>query len=209
MYKYVSFFIGIKESTVKEARQLAVSVAVGAILAACGNDGDTHAHNIGHGAHASAEHGHGFIAERLTRTAEIDLNGPIAEVFPLFNPVEEPKWAPQFQPRFIYPADQTVQQGMTFKTVGHGDEADLVWRINEYDPAAYHIQYLVYGADRYWTITIDCREVDRGKTSARVTYDFLPLEEAGVATSGASLNAMFENDLADWEQAINNYLEGR
>ena len=196
----------------KEALEQAVSVAVVAGLAACGNDGRMHGHDMvhdAHGAHASADQGPEFSAERLTRTAEIDLNAPIAEVFPLFNPVEEPKWAPHFQPRFIYPPDRTVQQGMTFKTHGHGDEADLVWRINEYDPVAHHIQYLVYGANRYWTITIDCREVERGKTSARVTYDFLPLEEAGVAVSKASLDAMFANDLTDWEQAINSYLEGR
>lgn len=184
----------------------AVSVAVVASLATCGEDGGMRAHDIGHDTHASRAQDHGFSAERLTRTAEIDLDGPIAEVFPLFNPIEEPKWAPHFQPRFIYPADRTVQQGMTFKTAGHGDEADLVWRINEYDPAAYHIQYLVYGTDRYWTITIDCRDVDGGRTSARVTYDFLPLEAAGVAASEASLNAMFAHDLKNWEDAINNYL---
>jgi len=191
------------------ALEQAVSVAVAAGLAACGNDGGTRAHDIGHGAHESAAQDQEFSAERLTRTAEIDLDGPIAEVFPLFNPVEEPKWAPHFQPRFIYPADRTVQQGMTFKTAGHGDEADLVWRINEYDPAGYHIQYLVYGTDRYWTITIDCHEVDGLRTSARVTYDFLPLEEAGVAVSEASLNAMFAHDLKNWEDAINNYLGAR
>ena len=194
---------------VKYAIKQAVSVGVMAVLAACGYHGGTHAQDTGHGTHAPAEQGDEFTAEKVTRTAEIVLNGAIAEVFPLFNPVEEPKWAPQFQPRSIYPADQTVQQGMTFKTAGHGDEADLVWRINEYDQAAYHIQYLVYGTGRYWTITIDCREVDGGKTSARVTYDFLPLEQAGVAVSQASVNAMFANDLTDWEQAINSYLEGR
>ncbi|MCY4628881.1 MAG: hypothetical protein OXE58_15120 [Acidobacteria bacterium] len=193
----------------KKAMQPTVSATAMAILAACGNDGVTHAHDLHRGAHAPVEQGPGFSAERLSRTAEIDLNGPIAEVFPLFNPVEEPKWAPHFQPRFIYPVDRTVQQGMTFKTAGHGDEADLVWRINEYDPAAHHIQYLVFGAKRYWTITIDCREADPGKTSARVTYEFLALEQAGVALSEASLNAMFANDLTDWEQAINGYLKGR
>lgn len=187
----------------------AVSVAVAASLAACGDDGGGPAHDIAHGAQAPAAQDHEFSAEKLTRTAEIDLDGPIAEVFPLFNPIEEPKWAPHFQPRFIYPADRTVQQGMTFKTAGHGDEADLVWRINEYDPTAHHIQYLVYGTDRYWTITIDCREVGGQRTSARVTYDFLPLEEAGAAVNEASLNAMFAHDLKDWEDAINNYLGAR
>ncbi|MCY3546871.1 MAG: hypothetical protein OXH49_08305 [Gemmatimonadetes bacterium] len=193
----------------KKSLEQAVSVAVAAGLAACGDNGGTSAHDIDHGTYAPAGQGHGFSAERLARTAEIVLDGPIAEVFPLFNPVEEPKWAPHFQPRFIYPADRTVQQGMTFKTAGHGDEADLVWRINEFDPAAYHIQYLVYGKDRYWTITIDCREADGGQTSARVTYDFLPLEEAGVAASEASLNAMFAHDLKNWEDAINSYLGAR
>ena len=193
----------------KRTMQQAVSVGGVAILAACGDQAGTHAGDIGHGARPSFEQGHEFTAEKVTRTAEIHLNGAIAEVFPLFNPVEEPKWAPQFQPRFIYPADQTVQEGMTFTTAGHHGEADFVWRINEYDPAAYHIQYLVYGADRYWTITIDCRDLDGGKTSAQVTYDFLPLAEAGVAASQASIEAMFAHDLTDWEQAINSYLEKR
>lgn len=150
-----------------------------------------------------------FTAEKVTRTAEIVLNGPIAEVFPLFNPIEEPAWAPRFQPRFIYPADHTVRHGMTVKTAGHGGEADLVWRINEYDQTSHHIQYLVFGTNRYWTITIDCREVDGGKTSASVTYDFLPLEQAGVAASQASIDALFAHDLTDWEQAINSSLAGR
>ena len=187
----------------------AVTAGVVAVLMAFGIQGRAHAQHTVHGNHALGTQGDEFTAEKVIRTAEIVLNGHIAEVFPLFNPVEEPKWAPQFQPRFIYPADQTVQQGMTFKTAGHGDEADLVWRINEYDQATYHIQYLVYATDRYWTITIDCHEADGGKTSARVTYDFLPLEQAGVAVSQASIDALFANDLTDWEQAINSYLAGR
>ena len=176
---------------------------------AFGNQGGAHGQHAVHGTHAPGTQGDEFTAEKVTRTAEIVLNGRIAEVFPLFNPVEEPKWAPEFQPKFVYAADRTVQQGMTFKTAGHGDEADLVWRINEYDQATYHIQYLVYATDRYWTITIDCHEADGGKTSARVTYDFLPLERAGVAVSRASINVLFANELTDWEQAINSYLARR
>lgn len=179
------------------------------VLMACGTHGETQGQHAVHGTHAPGDQGDQFTAEKVTRTAEIVLNGPIAEVFPLFNPVEEPKWAPHFQPRFIYPADLTVQQGMTFKTAGHDAEADLIWRINEYDEATHHIQYLVYGTNRYWTITIDCREVDGGKTSASVTYDFLPLEQAGVAVSRASIDALFAHDLKDWEQAINSSLAGR
>ena len=185
------------------------AVAGPAILGACGNHGGGHTQDAGHSTHAQSAQVGEFTAEKITRSAEIVLNGAIAEVFPLFNPVEEPKWAPQFQPRFIYPAEQSVQLEMTFKTAGHGDEADLVWRINEYDDAAHHIQYLVFGTGRYWTITIDCQEVEGGETSARVTYTFIPLEQAGVAVSEASVSAVFANDLSDWEQAINNYLEGR
>lgn len=193
----------------QHARNLAASAGVVALLAACGDHGGSHAQQVSQGAHAPAAQGDAFTGERIIRTAEIVLNGTIADVFPLFNPVEEPKWEPRFQPRFVYPADRTVQQGMTFKTAGHGDETDLVWRINEYDEAAHHIQYLVYGPGRVWTITIECHEIEGGKTSARVTYDFLPLEPAGVAVSQASANALFASDLTDWEQAINGYLARR
>jgi hypothetical protein len=177
------------------------------VLADCGEHGvSLHGSAATHG---QEQPGEAFMAEKITRTAEIKLAGPIEDVFPLFNPVEEPKWAPQFQPSFVYPADNSVELGMTFTTAGHGDEADLVWRINHYDVAQHHIQYLVFGTNRYWTITIDCWAATDGQTNARVTYDFTPLSAAGAALSEAKANHMFEDDLADWENAINRYLGSR
>jgi len=150
-----------------------------------------------------------FHAERISKTATIQINGSIDEVFPLFNPVEEPKWEPKFEPHFIYPADHTVQQGMTFKTAGRGDEKEFAWVINQYDEAAFHIQYLVFTPYRYWTITIDCQSMGEGKTSAKVTYEFTALEPAGIGINELHLESMYASDLSDWEHAINRYLESR
>jgi len=157
----------------------------------------------------SQEQGGEFTSEKTSRTAKIVLNGSVTEVFPLFNPVEESKWEPRFQPSFIYPADHRVQKGMTFKTPAHGQDGEFVWRINEYDEATYHIQYLVFAPHQVFTITIDCEEVDEMKTSARVTYEFIALEVRGIALNEARGKRIFADDLSDWERSINRYLERR
>jgi hypothetical protein len=165
------------------------------------------------GAHASNHEegaiGSSFCSERISKTATIQLNGTIDVVFPLFNPVEEPKWEPRFKPHFIYPPDQSVQQGMTFKTAGHGDEKEFAWVVNQYDEAAFHIQYLVFTPYRYWTITIDCQRSGKNKTSATVTYEFTALEARGIGLNKIRLESMYASNLLDWEDAINRYLEGR
>ena len=98
---------------------------------------------------------------------------------------------------------------MTFKTAGRGDEKEFAWVINQYDEAAFHIQYLVFTPYRYWTITIDCQSMGEGKTSANVTYEFTALEPAGIRINELHLESMYASDLSDWERAINRYLESR
>lgn len=160
-------------------------------------------------ADAPGQHETEFTSEKLSRTAEIVLEGDPGEVFPLFNPLEEPKWAPQFQPIVIYPADRQVQEGMTFKTAANEHEGELVWRINEYDEATLHLQYLVFNQRQVFTITIDCSELDDRKTLARVTYDFIALGQPGVASNQARADRIFADDLSDWEKAINRYVGSR
>lgn len=172
----------------------------------------------GHGQHHGHDpHGHGhskefkavdFNVEKLSKTAVIILNGNIQTVFPLFNPIEEQKWAPVFKPHFIYPADKTIQEGMSFKTAGHGEEDELLWIITKYDTATHLIQYLVSTPNRYWTITVDCREAgdDPNQTTAEITYAYYPLNKKGVDLNKRMLEHMYAKDLKDWEEVINDYL---
>lgn len=162
-------------------------------------------HGHGHGPAIDLE---GFVSEKISNTVTITLNGDIESVFPLFNPIEEQKWAPVFKPSFLYPSDEVVQEGMSFKTAGRGDEAEYLWIITKYDQLNHLIQYLVSTENRYWTITVDntISPTDASKTIAQISYSFYSLNSKGKDINDKNLDRMFANDLEDWEEAINSYL---
>ncbi len=166
-------------------------------------------HNHGHGGHHGKEIELGdFKSEKVSKTATIVLNGSIENVFPLFNPVEEQKWAPVFKPHFIYPSDETIQEGMSFKTAGHGDESEFLWIITKYNKASHLIQYLVSTPNRYWTITISCEETSENspKTSAKISYTYYALNGKGIKLNSDHLERIYSKGLKDWEEAINEFL---
>jgi hypothetical protein len=148
--------------------------------------------------------------QRVTRTASILLNGNAKTVFPLFGPYEEKKWSTGWKPTPVYPNTETVEEEATFTTPGHLDgEKDYVWRVSKYDPKQFLIQYMVYGENRCWTITIQCSPKTETKTAARITYSFIGLNALGDQISQHFIEHIYEHDLRDWEQAINSFLARR
>ncbi len=148
-----------------------------------------------------------FKSEKVTKTAEIELNGNIKKVFPLFGAFEERKWAEGWNPTLIYPEIEMIEEGTTFKTKGRGEELEFLWRVSKYYPEKYLIQYLVSTDNRYWTITVNCCSLDESITKAEITYAFIGLNEIGNEINKKSLERMYENNLKDWEEEINNYLK--
>ena len=69
----------------------------------------------------------------VTRSATIHLHGTVAQVFPMFEPVGEARWAAGWSPRFLWPADGAAGVGTTFTTDEHGRES--YWTIAEYEPS--------------------------------------------------------------------------
>lgn len=151
-----------------------------------------------------------FKSEKVSKTATIILSGNISTVFPLFGAFEERKWAKGWNPVLIYPETEKIEEGTTFKTEGHGHgEAEYTWRVSKYEPEKFLIQYLVGTENRYWTITIKCKTIKENKTSAEITYTYFGLNELGNKINELSLSTMYKNDLKDWEEEINNYLNKR
>jgi hypothetical protein len=148
-----------------------------------------------------------FVSERIAKSATIILDGPPDQVFPLFGAFEERKWSEGWQPILIYPETETIYEGTTFVTQGHGHgEKKFTWIIARHDNQQYLIQYLVYTENRHWTITITCRPYDGNQTEASITYAFTGHNLLGNEIDRATLTKMYANDLHDWEDAINQYL---
>ena len=163
---------------------------------------------IGCEKHAHMKHSD-FKAEKELRTATFVVNGTIDEAFPLFSCYEEQKWEPNWKPVFIYPEEENLEEGTTFKTHGHGDEPEFLWRVSKYEKDNNLIQYLVSTENRYWTITVECaKHDDESKTNTTVTYSYIGLNDKGNELNHLAAQHMYANNLQDWATAINAYLDG-
>ena len=49
-----------------------------------------------------------MVAKRATRTQNLRLNAPIDRVFPLFEPINEMKWAYGWKLELIYPKTEMI-----------------------------------------------------------------------------------------------------
>lgn len=151
-----------------------------------------------------------FKAKRISRKSTIQLNGPMDKVFPLFGAIREKEWADGFDPHIVYSVTNLLEEHMVFQTATEypEEESDKTWVVSKYAPEQAYIEYTVFTSIRVYWITIQCRENPGIRTTrAEVTYIFTGLTEAGNTLIEKALKAMFENDLKDWEKAINYYLE--
>jgi hypothetical protein len=147
-----------------------------------------------------------FKAERISKTATITINGSIGKVFPLFGAFEERKWAEGWNPTLIYPTEEIMEEGTTFRTKASGKlEREFLWRVSKYEPQRFLVQYLVSTENRYWTITVQCAETPEHLTSAEITYTYTGLNPLGNTINAESLNNMYGNNLKDWEEATLNF----
>ena len=56
------------------------------------------------------------VVEQRAQSFTIILNGSVSDVTPLFGPVREAEWAPDWSPRFIHPAQGVQREGVVFTT---------------------------------------------------------------------------------------------
>jgi hypothetical protein len=150
-----------------------------------------------------------FRAKRISRTASITLNGSLEQVFPLFGPIEEKKWAYGWNPRIIFPTTNRLEPKMIFKT-RHKDKGktDGIWVVSRLIPQQALIEYIVFTNNRVWWITVQCREGQSKQTArAEITYTYTGLTEEGNARSAKHLAHIYAHELKDWEEAINYYLK--
>ena len=164
-------------------------------------------------AHASAQvTQEGFTSQKISKTASFIVNSKIEQVFPLYGAFEERKWAPGWEPVLIFPGEEIIQEGTTFRTkIKNSEETSedsFLWIVTKYKPEDYLIQYLVSTTNRFWTITVSCEKIGDSKTKTTVTYAYTSLNEVGDSLNQRSLEKMFENDLRDWGQLINQYFQG-
>ena len=106
-----------------------------------------------------------------TRTEfKITVDAPFEQTAPLFGANEERKWAPDWNPQFVYPSPAHDQPGMVFQ-VAH-EHFSSVWINTAFDLAAGHIQYAYVLNDAMTTlIDIHLTRETVQKTGLTVVYE--------------------------------------
>jgi hypothetical protein len=144
--------------------------------------------------------------EQRTQSFTIALSGTVAEVTPLFGPVREAEWAPDWSPRFIQPAQGAQREGVVFTTTsGHGE--DRIWLLTAYDVEDGLVEYVV--TTPAFTVTeIKVRVVPDGEEHCKATIKY---RRSALAPEGneevAKLDARWaEEQRLHWQTAINEAL---
>ena len=144
--------------------------------------------------------------KQRTQSFTIGLNGPVADVTPLFGPVHEAEWAPDWSPRFIHPAQGVQREGVVFTTTS-GDGRDRLWLLTTYDLRNGRVEYVVI-TPAFTLSEIKIRVLSDGERHSRatITYRRSALAPEG-NTEVAKLDAHWaEQQRIHWETAINEAL---
>lgn len=154
----------------------------------------------GKGDQASGERTH--TEEKFAFTA----NGPMASVARLFGAAKEKVWAKDWNPKFVWPRDETDREGIVF-TVAHG-HIKSVWVNTAFDLQGGNIQY-VYVVPGAMATRITLRLEPQGaKTHVQVAYERTALDGA----MNEHVKELGEEDAKSgphWEKEVNDYLAGQ
>jgi hypothetical protein len=146
------------------------------------------------------------VVEQRTQSFTIILNGSVSDVTPLFGPVREEEWAPDWSPHFIHPAHGVQREGVVFTTrPGHG--RDPLWLLTTYDARNGRVEYVVV-TPAFTANEIKIRVVPDGERHCKATITY---RRSALAPEGneevAKLNAHWaEEQRIHWETAINEVL---
>jgi hypothetical protein len=149
------------------------------------------------------------VVEQRTQSFTIGLNGSVAEVTPLFGPIREAEWAPDWSPRFIHPAQGAQCEGAVFITTG-GHGKDRLWLVTTYEVENGRVEYVVM-TPAFTATEIKIRVVPDGEQhcKATITYRRSALSPKG-NEEVAKLNAHWaEEQRIHWEMVINEALAKR
>jgi hypothetical protein len=137
---------------------------------------------------------------------QLTVHAPYSVAFPLFGPTGERSWAgADWNPQFVYLSPAADIQGTVF-TVKHGAH-QAVWVNTAFDVEGHHIQYAYFiSGVMVTTINLTFLPLDSADTKVTVVYERTALSITAnepVQQFGAADRARG----ADWEKAINAYLQ--
>jgi len=149
-----------------------------------------------------------FEPRHATRAATLRLSAPPAEVFPLFGPIGERRWAGEhWNPRILYPRPEADVEGTVFTTAT--DHGEVIWVNVRFDTAAGVAEYVaITPGERVTQVRVTVAPDDPRRSTATVRYTWTALSPEGneeIARQEARADAGW---LGEWETRIEAALAG-
>jgi hypothetical protein len=136
---------------------------------------------------------------------EFTVQGPYAEVAPLFGAWTEREWDSHWKPDFVYPQPARDVEGEVF-TVSHG-HTHSTWVNTALDLKDGHIQYVyVIAGAQAVLIDIHVAAMDSFATRVKVAYQRTALSQR-LNQHIVELGNKDRNSGDEWQSAINGYLQ--
>ncbi len=141
-------------------------------------------------------------ALRAFAAIELHINAPADVAFPLFGPVRESEWSPEWAPAWIYPSEpRQSSDGAVFTTTLHAGVA--TWVMTHYDTETHTVEYVNFiPGHRVTEISITVRPETATASIARVSYRLTALSQEGSALV-THFAKEFPGEGPHWEKAIN------
>lgn len=146
-----------------------------------------------------------FASRSRKLAGTIQVDGPVARVFPLFSPLGERHWVPDWNPELLHPKGVEWAEGLIFRTRDENGEA--IWVVTRLDPSAHEVEYHRVEPDRYVArVAVHCRPLAADVTEVSTAYEFVGLSEHGNAEIAHMNDQDYAEKMARWSRWINEYL---
>jgi hypothetical protein len=140
----------------------------------------------------------GAAAPPARASIVLHLRAPADRAFPMFDPVNEKRWAPDWQPTLL--GEARVAAGLVFTT--QDDHGRTAWLLDRYDERARELRYVVARPTILTTIDIAVVPDGPGSSVATVTYTRTALDAAAEGEV-EEFARHFPLQAPHWESAIN------
>jgi hypothetical protein len=149
-----------------------------------------------------------FVSGSVRLAASITLAGPVDQVFPLFSPLGEKRWVPDWDPEILHPPGAVWEEGLVFRT---GEEMGrAIWVVTRLDRNRHEVQYHRVEPERYVArIEVRCSAAAAGVTEASTIYEFIGLSRKGNDEIAAMTQEGYAQKMARWTGWINACLKRR
>lgn len=141
-------------------------------------------------------------------SAGFDLAQPVEDVFPLFSPEGEKRWAPDWDYENVMGTTE-LSEDYVFLTRGHDHAAtDAIWLVKRYVPEAWFIQYYrVEPEDKIGVVTVECSRTNGGMTHVEVSYQYIALSAHGRKFVESFTLEFYKKFIDEWRVLLHQYFD--